>query len=232
MLTGISGSSTSPVYAEAGANGVLGKDDFMKLLLTQLRYQDPLSPLGGAEFAAQLAQFSSLEQLSNLNQLMTQSVDANYYLTQSINNTMTATLIGKEVKLLGDKINFSGQDEVKLGYKLPADASTVTINIYDKNGVLVRTIEDVPKDAGDHKLSWDFLDNNGNEVPQGEYRFEIKAKTMDEKEMAVESYKWGTINGLRFSEYGTKLLVDNIEYSLSDILEIISPSGTGGGGEE
>ncbi|QQS35482.1 MAG: flagellar hook capping protein [Ignavibacteriales bacterium] len=229
MLTGISGSSTSPVYTEAGANGVLGKDDFMKLLLTQLRYQDPLSPLGGAEFAAQLAQFSSLEQLSNLNELMTQSVDANYYLTQSINNTMTATLIGKEVKLLGDKIQFNGQEEAKLGYKLPADASTVTINIYDKNGVLVRTIDDVPRDAGDHKLSWDFLDNNGNEVPNGEYRFEITAKTMDEKDMAVESYKWGTINGLRFSEYGTKLLVDNIEYMLSDILEIIKPSETGGG---
>lgn len=229
MLTGIPGSSSNAMYGAAGANGIMGKDDFMKLLITQLRYQDPLSPLGGAEFAAQLAQFSSLEQLSNLNQLMTQSVDANFYLTQSINNTMTATLIGKDVKLLGDKIQYTGQEEAKIGYKLPADASSVTINIYDKNDVLVRTIENVPKDSGDHKLSWDFLDNDGNEVPNGEYRFEVKAKTMDEKDMAVESYKWGTINGLRFSEFGTKLLVDNIEYMLSDILEIIMPSETGGG---
>lgn len=227
MVTGLTGSST-PIYTEQGANGIVGKDDFMKLLLTQLRFQDPMNPLGSAEFAAQLAQFSSLEQLTNLNDQMTQSIEANYYLTQSINNTMTATLIGKEVKLLGDKINFTGQDEAKLGYKLPAEAATVTINIYDKNGLLIRTIEDAPKDSGDHKLSWDFLDNNGNEVSNGEYTFEVKATSMNGEEMVVESYKWGTINGLRFTDAGTKLLVDGNEYMLSDILEIIEPSETGG----
>ncbi|MDP3830447.1 MAG: flagellar hook capping FlgD N-terminal domain-containing protein, partial [Ignavibacteriaceae bacterium] len=88
----------------------LGKDDFMKLMLTQLKHQDPLNPMEGSEFAAQLAQFSSLEQLSNLNELTAQSIDANYYLTQSINNTMTATLIGKDVKLSGNVLNVKGDE--------------------------------------------------------------------------------------------------------------------------
>ena len=79
----------------------LGKDDFLKLMIEQMKNQDPLSPMEGTEFTAQLAQFSSLEQLSNMSDSLEQSINANYQLTQAVNNTMTAALIGKEVKLEG-----------------------------------------------------------------------------------------------------------------------------------
>ncbi len=215
------------VNGEARGKSTLGKDDFLKLMLTQLKYQDPLSPLEGTEFAAQLAQFSSLEQLTNLNESVNSSIESNFYLTQSINNTMVATLIGKDVKVAGNSIENSGQENVQLGFNLPKNASKVTIKIYNKAGIEIRTIENLPSSAGEHKFNWDFTDNEGNRLPEGTYRFEVEALDSEGKNIQVNRYLFGRISGVRFTESGTMLLVNDTEYFLSDILEIINP-GEGG----
>jgi flagellar basal-body rod modification protein FlgD len=202
----------------------LGKDDFMKLMLTQLKHQDPLNPMEGSEFAAQLAQFSSLEQLSNLNELTSQSIDANYYLTQSINNTMSATLIGKDVKLAGNVLNVKGDDGMTIGYKLPSNAASVTVKVYNEAGVLVKTFESEGLSEGDNKLFWDYYDNSGNKVPDGKYTFSVEAKSVAGNDIITEQFIWGRINGVKYTDAGTKLLVGNNEYMLSDILEIINPT--------
>jgi len=206
----------------------LGKDDFMKLLIQQMKNQDPMNPVDGTQFAAQLAQFSSLEQLQNLNNSMTSSINANYLLTQSINNTLSSTLIGKAVKIGGAGLSNTGQDSVQLGYKLTTSASSVKVNIYDENGTLVKTLDDLPTSSGDHKLSWDFSDNNGNKVPKGKYKFEVKAKDMSGNNLITTSYKYGLVSGVRFTDTGTVLVVDNSEYNFSDILEIINAGSKGG----
>ncbi len=217
-----------------GATGTLGtgksvlaKDDFMKLMITQLRYQDPLNPTEGSEFAAQLAQFSSLEQLTNLNTAMESGINANFQLTQSINNTMTAALIGKEVKLSGDNIQYNGESSITLGYNLPAEASSVTIKIYNKEGVLVKEITDAEKSQGEHKLSWNFTDNEGETVPMGEYRFEVISKNLSGEDMAVDICKYGIISSLRFTENGTRLVIGKSEYQLSDVMEIFNTTNGG-----
>ena len=229
MVNGISNTSTTQSSSSTtSTTNTLGKNDFMSLLIEQMKNQDPLSPMDGTQFAAQLAQFSSLEQLQNLNDSMTQSISANYALAQSINNTMSATLIGKEVKISGANITNSGQDSVQLGYNLPADASSVSINIYDANGTLVKTMDNLPTGSGDNKLSWDFTDNSGNKVPNGDYTFEVNAKTTNGQDMTPDIYKYGVISGVAYTSSGTKLLVDNAQYNLSDITEIINPPSQGG----
>src|SRR5690554_7537 len=117
MVNGVSASTTSEaVYSTE--NSTLDKDAFMKLMIEQLKYQDPLDPMDNTEFSAQLAQFSSLEQLSNLNDLMEESIEVNYYLTQSINNTLTATLIGNDVKVGSNIISNNGNNTANFGYNL------------------------------------------------------------------------------------------------------------------
>lgn len=227
MVNGVNESSSTYNASQAKGKSTLGKDDFMKLMISQLKYQDPLNPMEGTEFSAQLAQFSSLEQLSNMSDALDKSIEANYMLTQSVNNTMTAALIGKEAKLSGGAISFTGQEDVNLGYTLPSEAKDITINIYDTNGKLVKTFENEENSSGDHKLSWDFTDNNGKKLPNGNYTFEVKAKSLSGEDITANIYKWGLISSVKFTEQGTKLLVGSTEYSLSDVLEILGTEGPG-----
>jgi flagellar basal-body rod modification protein FlgD len=223
MLQINTNTNTNAQTTTATPQGILGKDDFLKLMISQLKYQDPMSPMDGTQFASQLAQFSSLEQLSNLNTNVENSINANYVLTQSINNTMSATLIGKDVKLSGSNVQYANQSDIQLGYNLPANAVSAQLNVYDSNGNIVKTINNVPTTSGDHKLSWDFTDNNGNKVPVGTYTFDIKAKDVGQNDMTATYFKYGTIDGIKFSDSGSQLMIDGAAYSLSDILEIVNP---------
>lgn len=200
----------------------MDKDAFLELMLAQLKNQDPLNPMDGTEYASQLAQFSSLEQLTNLNDSVNQSIDANYYLTQSINNTLTATLIGNDVKLASPVLQNVGQESVDLGYNLTSDASKVNIEIYNENGALIKTITQENISSGDHKLSWDFSDNNGNKMPNGKYTYKVTGVDGSGNDFTASTYGVGTIDGVKFTENGTTLIVDGIEYSLADVLEILN----------
>ena len=223
--TGAAASNSSS--SASSGNKILGKDDFMKMMMAQLQHQDPLNPMDDSQFSAQLAQFSSLEQLQNLNDQMSQSINANYLLTQSINNTLTSTLIGKDVKLSGGDITNNGQDTVNLGYNITGNPASVDVNIYDENGVLVKTIDDAPSNSGNNKLSWDFTDNDGNRVPEGNYTLKVDAKDSSGESLDTSIFKYGTIDGVKFTENGTVLLVNNVEYPISEISEVLNSTEGG-----
>lgn len=228
MISSVQNQVNTFVPAAQGSD-TMNKDAFLELMIAQLQNQDPLDPMDGTEYASQLAQFTSLEQLTNLNDTMDKSIDADYYLTQSINNTLTATLIGNNVKLASPTLNNIGQENIDFGYKLPVDASSVTVEIYNENGALVRTISEGANSSGDHKLSWDFFDDNGKKLPEGSYNFKITAKDVNEVAVDVATYGVGTIDGVRFGDEGTSLVVGGIEYNLADVIEILNNTTTGGG---
>lgn len=221
MIGGVENTITKWDPTAAKGKSTLGKDDFMKLMISQLKYQDPMNPMDGTQFSAQLAQFSSLEQLTNMNDSLKTSIDANYQLAQSVNNTMAATLIGKEVRLGGNSISYSGQENISIGYKLPADSKSVKVSIYDSNGTLVKTLETSGDDAGEHTLTWDFKNTNGTKVAQGDYTFKIEAKSLADEKIDATAYKYGTIDAVRFTEDGTKVVIGKVEYQLSEISEIV-----------
>ncbi len=221
MVDPITSTSTSSAQ-QTTSKSSLGKDDFMKLMISQLKNQDPLNPMDGTAFSAQLAQFSSLEQLTNLNTYMKQSLDANATLTQSINNTLITGLIGKDVKLSGGDIKVNGQASITLGYNLPAEAKSAQIKIYNESGGLVKTIDGISTSAGSNKLSWDLSDDNGNKLPNGKYKFEVDAVNLNGDSMTLDIFKIGTIDGVRFTDQGTVLLVGGAQYSLVDIAEVLN----------
>jgi len=223
-------SGTSTATTKAKGKSTLGKDDFLKLMMQQLKYQDPMNPMDGSAYASQLAQFSSLEQLQNLNDSMTSSINANYVLTQSINNTLSANLVGKEVKLSGNTITNSGQSSGEIGYTLPANAGSVTITIKDSAGKTIKTLNNCDLSKGDHKLSWDFSDNNGSKSPNGNYTYSVEAKTSDGSSLTATTFRVGKIDAIRFTDSGAKLVVNGTEYSLSDIIEIMNSTTSSSNG--
>lgn len=215
-------------YAQAaGSQSLLGKDDFLKLLITQLRYQDPLNPLDGTEFASQLAQFSSVEQLANINSNLEASLDTNQLLTQSIGNSLAATMIGKEVRAAGDAIQLTGGGEVRLGYTLASVAASAEVKIYDANGTLVRTLTGTGTDKGDNRVVWDGKDDQGASLAAGSYTFSVKAVDGGGTAISSTQFLFGTVSSVRFKPTGTVFVVDGAEIPLSQILEILNGTNNG-----
>lgn len=223
MVDGVSSTTSSIAQYTTTSNDALDKDAFLQLMIAQLQNQDPLEPLDGTDYSAQLAQFSSLEQLNNINETLNLSLDANYLLTQSINNTMTAGLIGKEVKIAGDTVTYEGQDETTIGFELSSQAHDVAVKIYNSNGTLVKTFDDLDTSVGEYKLSWDFTDDSGKGISAGNYTVEIEATNLSLEDMEVAQYFVGQIAGVRFSSDGTAIVVNGLEYEISDVFEIIDP---------
>ena len=214
---------TSPVTQSPTSppTSILGKDDFLKLLTMQLKNQDPLNPMDGTQFASQLAQFSSVEQLSNINATLQQSIDANYLLSQSIGNGLAATFVGKDVRATGKTLHFDGTTPARLGYSLPSAADSVTVKIYDDSGNLVKTLTDTGKSVGDNSLAWDGTNDQGQVLNAGKYTFTVEAKDGSGGTIVASSYIEGRVSGVRFKSDGTVFVVDGEEVKLSDILEIM-----------
>jgi len=218
--------STTSASSTSGSS-MLAKDDFLKLLITQLKNQDPLNPMQGTEFATQLAQFSSVEQLTNINDTLTESVTVNQLMTQSIGNSLATTMIGKDIKATGNSFTLSAGGSIDLGYTLGDDAATVTVKILDSAGSVVRTMTINNAAKGDGTVTWDGLTDNGSRLPTGTYSFKVTAADSAGSNVTASSYITGTITGVRFTANGTVFVVDGAEIPISQILEILNGKGNG-----
>ncbi|OGW55957.1 MAG: hypothetical protein A2Y81_05170 [Nitrospirae bacterium RBG_13_43_8] len=193
----------------------LGKDDFLKLFVTQLRYQNPLNPLDNNEFTAQLAQFSSLEQLSNMNSQLHDLL----LFQNSLQNTLTSNLIGKQVKILGNEIYLKETGEIS--YTPQEDVSKVKISFYDSGGKLVREVNLGQQTAGEKSYVWDGTDNSGSRVPEGHYQVKVEAFDDSGNPVNVSTAVYGTVTGITFDNNITYLIInDSLKIQLSEIQEI------------
>ena len=220
--------------ASAYTNGIeyvegnegLGKDAFLKLLITQMQNQDPLNPLEGIEFTSQLAQFTSLEQLNNIYDgisLVNTALNAQ-------NNFQAIGLVGKEVKVLGDSFGVSDGQCSSSIFSIDEAASSVRVNIYNDSGVLVRSLDMGSYAEGEHTVTWDGLDSSGQKVEDGEYEYEILATGPDDETIEVSSLIQGTVTGISFAENQVTLLVNGLEVDILDLVSIM-PASIGGDGE-
>ena len=141
-----------------------------------------------------------------------------------LDNYFQVQVIGNNVKLATSSLQNIGQDEITFGYNLGANAANVTVEIYNEDGALVSTITEQNISSGDHQLSWDFTDNNGNKLPEGNYTFKVTATNAKGDSLDTTTFGIGTIDGIKFSENGTTLIVGGIEYQLADVIEIFRPS--------
>ncbi len=198
----------------------LGENDFLQMLVTQLQNQDPMNPLQSTDLAAQLAQFSSVEQLTQLNSAVQNQTNTNLLMTQSINNTMAATLIGKKVKADTSSVNFDGTTQPTIGFNLANTAADVQIKILDANGDTVRTIDAGARPSGDTSLTWDGKDDSGSAVSAGSYTFSVSATDAQGNAVTSTPFVLGLVEGVKYTSSGASLLVNGAEINFSDVQEI------------
>lgn len=210
------------IYDPGATSTSMGKDDFLTLLITQLQNQDPLNPADSTEYTAQLAQFSSLEQLSNVNA----NLEYMQLYQASINNAQAVSFIGKEIISLGNDIQVTDGQAETCRFELAGEASGVVVNIYDSAGNLVRAIEQGAMDGGRQSVTWDGTDQNGNTVPDGDYTFEVMAVDAADQKVEALTYSSGLVEGVTFIEGRTYFLVGNQKVPISDIVEVVMPDSS------
>jgi len=216
-------SDTQFIYSKGADNSngsqksrALGKDAFLTMLVTQMKNQDPLNPVENTEFTAQLAQFSSLEQMFNINDNL-----KNIQMSQSsLNNTQAINIIGKEVKAEGNSIKHTAGGETNINYKLSSAAKEVKTSIYDNRGELVRVISESAKDSGEHTFVWDGKDNLGNIMSDGTYSFMTNAVDISGTDIAVTPLIRGSVTGVSFDNGNTLISVGGQSVSMSSIIEV------------
>ena len=191
----------------------LGKDDFLKMLVAQLKNQDPLKPMDGTEFAAQLAQFSSLEQLTNMN---TQLENLGLYQT-TMNNTQAVNLLGKVVTVnQGNQFQVDGAT-ADFSYNLPTDAAQVSISILDASGREIDRIDAGKQTAGLQNVTW----NRGNNS-NGMYSYKVNAVDAGGNAVTAESMMTGKVTAVQYKDNAIYLTVNNQEIAFSDVVAVKS----------
>ena len=215
-VSAISTVSDSGSASTTKASNSLDKDAFLKLLTTQLQNQDPLNPTDSTEFTSQLAQFSSLEQLSNINETLS---TLNLY-QASINNAQAVGFIGKDIVANGNSIEMKSGQPVSCDYELPAAAKRVVVTIYDATGNFVRDYEKTALAAGKQSLTWDGKDRNGNTVADGAYTFEVQAVDQKDAKLDVSTFSKGTVTGVTFEDGVTYLITGRNKTAIGDVTQV------------
>lgn len=179
----------------------LGKEDFLTLLVEQLKHQDPLNPMESSEFTAQLAQFSSLEQLYGMNENLAGIQEV----LSDQNKENLLELIGKTVKADDNTILIKDGNAASGSYLLQ-DRADVTISIYDSNGFEIRKLNLGTQVAEEYDVAWDGRDESGEMVEDGIYTFEVIAKDDAGNYVTASTYTSGEVTGVTY-QYGIPYLM-------------------------
>jgi len=144
------------------------QDRFLKLLVTQMRNQDPLSPMDNAQVTSQLAQISTVGGIDKLNNSLAGMAAA-------MSTSQNASLIGRTVVVSSDLVRFDGSTPVTVGVELASDADKVNVAIIDADGRAVRSLAFGALPQGTSTFAWDGRNDAGNRVKGGDYTLRLEA---------------------------------------------------------
>ena len=222
------------LYADQKDKATLDKDDFLNLLVTQLRYQDPLNPSDNQQMAAQMAQFSSLEQMKNMATSLEEMGDSIKGMIEqqaasawSMSSSAATELMGKTVRLRQEEVTFARAGQTMA---LNVTASTGSeLVVANAEGVVVRTLslDGQTRDGkpildanGDGKVSWDGKSDSGVMAPRGKYSLQVRDAATGEKTGDV--WTDAVVGGVQFDSAGPRIVAGGQTYSMSDLLAVAS----------
>ena len=203
----------------------LGKDDFLKLFVTRLAHQDPLEPVKDEQFIAQLAQFTQLEQLYNMNDNLKASLEWSLLLSQTINNTMATSLIGREVRVDTGTVVLGSEGPATVNYELGQGTDNVRIEVTDDSGSVVQILNGGSQSSGMHSIEWDGMNIQGNRTPEGAYSIRILATDSEGNDIPSQAFFSGTVEGVRYVDGNAMLMIGKAMVPLSSVIQISQAEG-------
>lgn len=187
---------------QTAAKNQLNRDDFLNLMVTQMRYQDPTKPMDNKEMATQLAQFNTVEQLESVNKNLQGMSSAQ----QASNAQYLTQYMGKMIEVQGNAFQIGTKGPLNdLTVKLPAAAGEVSVTIRNDANAVVRRLALGGQQAGPVAVKWDGKDDTGKELPAGKYTLSAEATTKDGKPLKAQTIVSAMVKGVTDIANGGKL---------------------------
>jgi flagellar basal-body rod modification protein FlgD len=193
----VAAASTS-AFAPAGAATQAARDEtkfgqdfnsFLTLLTSQLKFQDPMSPMDTTQFTSQLVQFTSVEQQIKQNK----NLESLLAMQQTIELASASNYIGKTVEANGRSVVLSN-GAASFSYNLPSDAKSVSIAIKGADGTTLRTLTG-NTGQGAQTISWDGRGTTGNRLPDGTYSYAVTATGANGQPIKATTGLTGVVDG-------------------------------------
>jgi flagellar basal-body rod modification protein FlgD len=206
---------TAATAAATSASDI--QDRFLKLLVTQMKNQDPLNPMDNAQVTSQLAQISTVNGIQQLNTTM-QSLSSSFMSAQSL---QSASLIGHTVLTDGSALNVADGTPALGAIEFAQAADSVKVNVVSAAGNIVRQLDLGPQKSGLSGFQWDGLDDGGSKVAAGSYTFQVAATSSGQK-VNTTSFMAGPVSSITLKTDGTHLTVGGIgDITMQQIKQIM-----------
>ena len=208
-------SNSTTQTADSTSSGSLTSNDFIELFLAQLENQDPTNPMDTSELADQMYSLYQLEAQEQTNEYLASILEAQ----TSTLNTSSFQLIGETVLAEGNNLTLDDESSGVLTFNLSEQAEEVTINIYDEEGNLVRSITQSDLSSGENTYEWDGTNNEGVQLSTGSYTYEVVA---DDDSIEITTYSEYTIVSVSIISGSAVLQAeDGTEIDYSDVVKVI-----------
>ncbi|MFN9214755.1 MAG: flagellar hook assembly protein FlgD [Gemmatimonadota bacterium] len=206
--------------APAGRNpkSVLGKDEFLKLLVAQLKNQDPTNPMDGQQMAAQLAQFSSVEQLIAINEKLGAQATTDDATAKAISNSTAIAAIGKTVTALGNQVELPAADARVRG--IVQGTGQGTLSLRDANGTIVARRDLGLVRAGDQSFA---LGDLAAGLPAGTYTWQLDVRTAQGATVPVTPFITGRVTGVEYGPGGAMLVAGRLRIPVGTVVSLGTP---------
>ncbi len=215
----ITPTTATPNPASAGSNDALGKlsgnfSTFLTLLTSQLKNQDPTSPMDANQFTQQLVMYSQVEQQiqgnTHLKTLIAQG--------QSSAAAMATDYLGKRVSITNGQASLAS-GAANWTYHLATEAKSANLTVTNPSGRVVYT-GPAEKTAGNHAFAWDGKDNNGNTLPDGAYKLNVTAVGADGSRVTSSVASAGMVSQIDMTGGAPQFVIGNMQVSLAEIAAV------------
>lgn len=213
--------STSGFGLTSAAEKALDRDAFLKLLVEQLKNQDPLKPQDNSQFVAELAQFSNLEQAQGINDRL----DLLAIQSRGQSNAQVMSMIGRQVTVKGSVVTIAGNGAgTPINFTLGGASDKTVVSITNQAGDVIRTLNVGAHKAGSVQLQWDGRDDTGLVQPQGSYQVSVRALNEQGGTVSADMTTTSTIKGISYATgYPVLQLANGATAPVSDLVRVDSP---------